>query len=133
MVASPMIHVRAIQKRVTVPFQEMTETETCFRETCFHFHSRYSSISRKDGNRNMFPRNMFPFPSILRARKTATLGPPARISIQGMKETETCFRETCFRFHQSLVNSEKNDPAKLGQANLPAAGRFARGQKNTNP
>jgi hypothetical protein len=76
---------------------------------------------------------MFPFPSILRAKKTATLGPPARISIQGITETETCFRETCFRFHQSLVNSEKNDPTKLRRANLPAAGRFACGQKNTNP
>ncbi len=53
--------------------------------------------------------------------------------IQGMTETEMCFQKTCFRFHQSLVNSEKNDPAKLGRANLPAAGRFARGQKKTNP
>ena len=38
-----------------------------------------------------------------------------------------------FPFPQSLVNSEKNDPPKLGQANLPAAGRFARRHKNTNP
>jgi hypothetical protein len=118
---------------------------------------------------------MFPFPSNLQAKKTATLGPPARIYIQGMTETETCFQETCFRFHQSmeksekmippnwgrqicprqadqgmtemetffqktcfrfhhsLVNSEKNDPAKVGWANLPTAGRFARGQKNSNP
>ncbi len=52
------------RKHVTVPFQGMTETETCFRETCFRFHSRYSSISRNDGNRNVFPGNMFPFPSI---------------------------------------------------------------------
>ncbi len=134
MVASHMIDARPKRKRVTVPFQEMTETETCFWETCFRFHPRYHSfISRKDGNRNVFPGNMFPFPSILQAKKPATLGPPARIYIQGMTETETCFQETCFRFHQSLVNSEKNDPAKLGRANLPTAGRFARGQKNTNP
>jgi hypothetical protein len=41
--------------------------------------------------------------------------------------------ETCFRFHQSLVNSGKNDPAKLGRANLPGAGIFARGQKQQIP
>ncbi len=74
-----------------------------------------------DENGNVFPGNMFPFPSISRAKKNETL------------ETEMCFQETCFRFHQSLVNSEKNDPAKLGQENLPTAGRFACGHKNTNP
>ncbi len=126
-------HVRAKRKCVTVPFHEMTETETCFWETCFRFHPCYSSISRKDGNGNVFPRNMFPFPSIFQAKKTATLDHPARISIRGMTKRETCFQETRFCFHQSLVNSEKNGPAKLGRANLPMAGRFARGQKKTNP
>ena len=58
---------------------------------------------------------------------------PVTVPFQGMTETETCFWETCFGFHQSLVNSEKNDPVKLGRANMPAAGGFARGQKKQIP
>jgi hypothetical protein len=43
-----------------------------------------------------------------------------------VRESET---ETRFRFHLSVVNSAKNDPAKMGQAKLPAMSRFACGQK----
>ncbi len=48
------------------------------------------------------------------------------VSISVVRELET---ETRFRFHLPVVNSAKNDPAEMGQATLPATGRFARGQK----
>ena len=122
--------------------RRVRQTETCYRSVSrnegnenmflgnmFPFPSTLQFHSRKDENGKVFPGNMFPFPSILRAKKPAALGPPARIYIQGMTEMETCFQETCFRFNQYLVNGQKDDPTKLGRANLPAASRFARGQK----
>jgi hypothetical protein len=48
------------------------------------------------------------------------------VSISIVRELET---ETHFRFCLSVVNSAKNDPAKMGWAKLPATGRFACGQK----
>ncbi len=48
------------------------------------------------------------------------------VSISVVRESET---ERRFCFCLSVVNSAKNDPAKMGQAKLPATGRFARGQK----
>jgi hypothetical protein len=48
------------------------------------------------------------------------------VSISIVRELEM---ETRFRFCLSVVNSAKNDPAKMGQAKLPTTGRFSRGQK----
>ena len=84
------------------------ETETRF---CFHFKEWWKrkcvsiSISRYDGKGNMFP-----FHFCFRNHSL-------------LVDLET---KTWFRFHQSLVNSEKRS-RRIG------AGRFARGQKKTNP
>ena len=55
------------------------QTETC-----------YSSVSRNDGDGNMFQETCFRFH-------------PRYTSIQGRTETETCFQEICFRFHQARL------------------------------
>ncbi len=65
----------------------------------------YSSVSKNDRNGNVFPGNV-------------------TVPCQGMTETDTCFRETCFRFHQSLVNSEKMIPPNWGGQICPRAKKY---------